>query len=304
VEVARRLEEGKPLIDVPGWSGTGPDNSLWDGPGLASEQNLDAYPSPYLDGTLDPGQMDEAILLASRGCPYKCSFCYTPRAFGNSIRYHSLERVIDEIEWIRARGLRRCWFADPSFTLQADRIRQLFDALLKRGLDLELWVETRVDLVDEELLMKMKRAGVHTVAYGLESAAEHVLKQIGKHLVLDKVVRAIRITQEAGLEVELFSQYGLPGETFEDAQKTLQFVQTNLVKVRGNTNAQQMQVYFGTQIQEEASRFGIRPFPESFPPYLSIGSRYRTDWMDSSEIEQMGRLWKFASEDGGKHIVS
>lgn len=304
VEVARRLREGEPLTHVPGWSGRAPDDTLWDGPPLDPPADLDAYPSPYLDGTLDPGRMEEAILLASRGCPYKCSFCYTPRAFGKRIRYHSLERVTEEIEWVHRQGLRRFWFADPSFTFQAERIHQLFEALLKRGLDTDLWVETRADLVDEELVAKMKRVGVHTIAYGLESAAPHVLERIGKPLDLEQVAAAIRIAQQAGIEVELFSQYALPGETFQDAQGTLRFVEDNRVRVQGNTNAQQMQVYFGTQIQQESDRFGILPFQESFPPYLSIGSRYQTEWMRSSEIEEMSRLWKGASEDGGKHIVS
>lgn len=304
LELAGRLKEGQPLIDLPGWSGRGPDGTLWDGPPLAPCQDLDEYPSPYLDGTLDPGRMDEAILLASRGCPYKCAFCYTPRAFGKRIRYHSLERVLEELEWIRGQGLQSFWFADPSFTFQADRIHQLFDALLRKGLDMHIWLETRFDLVDEELVKQMKRVGVHTVAYGLESAADHVRRRIGKPLDRDQVVRAIRITQEAGLDVELFSQYGLPGETIEDARATLDFVRDKRVLVRGNTNAQQMQVYFGTRIQEDAEGFGIKPFEEPFPEYLSIGSRYETEWMKTHEIEEMGRLWKAASDDGGKHIVS
>jgi radical SAM superfamily enzyme YgiQ (UPF0313 family) len=304
VEAAERVKQGEPLIDVPGWSGRGTDNGFWDGPRLDSPRDLDEYPSPYLNGTIDTGKMGEAILLASRGCPYKCSFCYTPRAFGKRIRYHSLERVIEEIAWIHRQGLRRFWFADPSFTFQADRIHQLFEALLERELDMGLWLETRVDLVDEELVAKMKRVGVHTIAYGLESAADHVLKKIGKPLDLEQIERAIRIAQAAGLEVELFSQYGLPGETLEDAQNTLRFVRDNRVRVQGNTNAQQMQVYFGTPVQEEADRFGILPYQEIFPPYLSIGSRYQTEWMTSSEIEEMGRRWKAASGDGGKHIVS
>ena len=65
-----------------------------------------------------------------------------------------------------------------------------------------------------------------------------------------------------------------------------------------------MQVYFGTKIQEDAEGFGIKPFREPFPEYLSIGSRYETEWMKTSEIEEMGRRWKAASNDGGKHIVS
>ncbi len=303
-ELIIRGKGGDDSAGVPGWSGRGPDASLWDGLPLEACIDLDNYPSPYLDGTLDVRQMDEAILLASRGCPYRCSFCYTPQAFGKNIRYHSLERVVDEIMWIYRNGLRRFWFADPNFTFQTERIHHFLDELLRKDLKPQIWLETRADLVNQALLKKMKRAGVHTIAYGLESASEHVLKKIRKPLVLEQVSRAIQLTQEAGLEVELFSQYGLPGETLEDAKKTLDFVKNNNVKIQGNTNAQQMQIYFGTEIQNEHDRFGIKPFEEASPLYLSIGSRYRTDGMNLHALESIGRLWKASSQDGGKHTVS
>lgn len=298
------MENNVQPTHVPGWSGRGPDGNLWDGPSLDPLEDLDHYPSPYMDGTLRLEGVGEAILLASRGCPYRCAFCYTPSAFGKRIRCHSMERVVEEITWIQRQGVNRFWFADPSFTFHADRVHHLLDVLLGKGTTSEIWLETRVDLVEEGILKKMKRAGVHTVAYGLESASEDVLKRIRKPLVLEQVERAIRMTQEAELDVELFSQYGLPGESMADALKTLAFVKKNKVGIRGNTNPQQMQIYFGTEIEKKPERFGILPFPEPLPPYLSVGSRYETDWMKTGEIQEIGRLWKESSEDGGKHIVS
>jgi len=289
---------------IPGWSGRDAQGNLWEGPSAKAAEDLDDYPSPYLDGTLNPQGMGEAILLSSRGCPYRCSFCYTPAAFGRRIRYHSVARVVEEIGWLGRQGIRRFWFADPSFTFRADRVNCLLDALLSKGIAAEIWLETRADLVDGPLLQKMKAAGVHTVAYGLESASAQVLRRIQKPLDLDQVATAIRLTRENGLEVELFSQYGLPGESFQDALNTLSFVKKNQVRVRGNTNPQQMQIYFGTAIQRDPESFGIRRFHESVPAYLSLGSRYETDGMTAAEIRAIGRLWVESSEDGGKHFVS
>lgn len=305
LSLAEKVREGGEFRDLAGWSGRGSDGSFWDG-GTSSPApaDLDAYPSPYLEGVLDPRGTDEAILLASRGCPYQCAFCYTPKAFGRRVRFHSPERVLAEMEWICRQGVNRFWFADPSFTFHEERVRRLLEGVLSRGLRLGIWLETRADLVDAGLLSLMKRAGVHTVAFGLESACQKVLERIRKPLDLAVMERAIRLAQEAGIEVELFSQYGLPGETFEDSKKTLRFVQDNRVAVRGNTNAQQMQIYFGTDIQTDPTAFGIRPLPESVPSYLSIGSRYETEWMSVDQIQAVGRLWKAASLDGGKHVVS
>ena len=299
-----RWHEGADTTPIPGWSGRGADGAFWDGPSLEPAADLDDYPSPYLEGVLDIRHQEEAILLASRGCPYRCAFCYTPQAFGKKIRYHSLERVLEEIRWIHAQGVRRFWFADPSFTFHADRVHALLDALLRENLGVQMWMETRVDLVDRELLQQMKRAGAHTIAYGLESASPRVLRAIRKPIDLEQVQRAIRLSQEAGLDVELFSQYGLPHETLEDARSTLDFVIRNGVRIRGNTNAQQMQIYFGTEIEREGERFGIRPLDETRPAYLSVGSRYASDGMSAEEMDQVGRRWKAHSEDGGKHIVS
>lgn len=303
--LVQRIQQGAEIRELPGWSGRGADGSLWDGgPSDPAPADLDAYPSPYLEGILDPKGTDEAILLASRGCPYQCAFCYTPKAFGRRIRFHSPERVLEEMGWICKQGVSRFWFADPSFTFHEGRVRQLLEGVLTRGLRIGIWLETRADLVEVDLLALMKRAGVHTVAFGLESACQRVLERIRKPLDLTVMERAIRLTQEAGIDVELFSQYGLPGETFEDSKETLRFVQENRVAVRGNTNAQQMQIYFGTDIQTDPEAFGIHPLPEFVPSYLSIGSRYETDWMSADQIQAVGRLWRAASLDGGKHVVS
>ncbi len=304
LELVRRKSEGKGTEEpLPGWSGRGRE-TLWDGVPLEGAQDLDEYPSPYLEGTVNLQGLEEAILLASRGCPYRCAFCYTPAAFGKKMRLHSVDRVLEEMEWIARNGVRRFWFADPSFTFHAERVHHMLDEILARDVKAEIWLETRVDLVDEHLLGKMKRAGVHTVAYGLESASEEVLKKIRKPLDLERVQQAIRFAQQAEIKVELFSQYGLPGERYEDALRTLRFVQENQVPVRGNTNPQQMQIYFGTDIQRHPETYGVVPFEETFPPYLSVGSRYETRWMRTEEIQEVGRLWKKASLDGGKHIVS
>ncbi|MEW6442324.1 MAG: radical SAM protein [bacterium] len=304
LRLAERLRDGAPWIGTPGWSGRNPDGSVWHGAPLEGSDDLDDYPSPYLDGTLRPQPSEEAILTGSRGCPSRCAFCYTPRAFGRRIRCHSVERIVEEMLCISRLGADRFWFADPSFTFQAERVHRFLDTLLARGPKGRIWLETRADLVDQEMLEKMKRAGVHTVAYGLESACPDVLKRIRKPLALEQVERALRLTQASGIEVELFSQYGLPGESLADAKKTLDFVLSNGIPVRGNTNAQQMQIYFGTDIQARPGAFGIRPLEERIPACLSVGSRYETDAMKAEEILKVADLWKAASVDGGKRTVS
>ena len=113
-----------------------------------------------------------------------------------------------------------------------------------------------------------------------------------------------RLALEAGLDVELFSQYGLPGETKDDAFETLRFVQDCGVVVRGNSNAQQMQLYFGSAIIADPSAHGIHPLRSDLPPYLAPGDEFETDWMSRDDMNQVRATWSAASVDGGKRVVS
>jgi anaerobic magnesium-protoporphyrin IX monomethyl ester cyclase len=266
-------------------------------------QELDLYPSPFLSGVLDLQGLEEAIMLTSRGCPYGCVFCYTPRASGRKIRFHSVDRVLEEMSWLNKRGIQRFWLADPSFSFRRERTEELLRGILARSVRGSLWLETRADLVDSDLLGLMRAAGVKLVAYGLESASERVLEGLGKGLSLARLREAVGMSLRAGMDVELFSQYGLPRERLEDALQTLDFVR-GCVPIRGNTNAQQMRLYFGTALADRLNENGIRPLDAERPVYISPGSRYETRWMTVAEIHRVRDLWKAASQDGGKRMVS
>lgn len=108
----------------------------------------------------------------------------------------------------------------------------------------------------------------------------------------------------AGLDVELFSQYALPHERFLDAMQTLNFVKESGVKIRGNSNAQQMQIYYGSEIAADPAKFGVKPLRDSFQPCMAIGTEFETEWMTRSEIEKIKAAWKIESLDGGKRVVS
>ena len=302
--IARAVQEGTPFSNLSGVSYRDPNGGVYDTEPLEGFADLDSYPSPYLDDVFDYSSMDEAIMLTSRGCPHNCIFCYTPHAFNHKISFHSVDRVMEEIKWIRKKGIRRLWFADPNISYKWKRLEELLDRVLTGGLELEMWLQTRADLVNHSMMRMMKRAGVSTVAFGLESASKRVLPKLDKHMSIEKVVEAIRITQNEGIEVELFTIFGLPYETFEDARKTLEFVKKDQVKIMGNTNSQQMQIYFGTHMSRHYEDYGIRPLNTRRRAYISIGSQYETDWMSHKEMQTLQDLWRAESLDRGRRIVS
>uniref|UniRef100_A0A7V6CD25 B12-binding domain-containing radical SAM protein n=1 Tax=Thermodesulfobacterium geofontis TaxID=1295609 RepID=A0A7V6CD25_9BACT len=303
LEVAKAIESGNPFGGVKGVTYK-INGEIVETERIEGYEELDKYPSPHLMEIFDYSEIDEIILLTSRGCPFNCIFCYTPVASGYKIRFHSVERVIEEIKWVVKKGKNRIWFADPNFSFKKERIYQILEEILKEGLKVNIWLETRADLIDGEMLKLMKKAGVHTIAYGLESASEKVLKTVRKRLSLEQLERAIYLTQKYGIEVEVFSQYALPGETFEEALGTLEFVKSHGIKIQGNSNAQQMQLYFGAPVTDDYKKFGIKPFPEKRPSYISIGDRYETQTMTKEEIAIVKSLWAKNSLDKGRRIVS
>ena len=304
LELVRALADGDVDRPVAGATVRQADGSWLCGAPPATPADLDDYPSPWLDGVLDPADWDEAVLLTSRGCPHHCAFCVTPAAFGPAIRAHSVERVLEDISVVARRGSGRLWFADPNFSYDADRVTAILEGIVRRGLDVRMWVETRADMLTPELLGLLRRAGAHTVALGLESAVPRVLARTGKAIEPEAVGAAARDALAAGLDVELFSQYGLPGETLDDALATLAFVRGCGVAVRGNSNAQQMQLYFGSALARDPEAHGIHPLRHDLPPYLAPGDEFETDWMSRADMGRARAAWSTASADGGKRIVS
>jgi len=211
---------------------------------------------------------------------------------------------MEEIKWVTKKGVKRLWFADPNISCKPKRLIEIFERILTQGIEVKMWVQTRVDLVTPELMKMMKRAGVGVIAFGLESASDRVLTKLGKKINTEQVAGAIRMAQDQGIEVELFTLFGLPYETFEDAVKTLEFVKKNNVKIMGNTNSQQMQIYFGTHLARHYKDYNIRPLQNSRPAYMSIGSHYETEYFGIDEVQKIKNMWRAHSLDGGKRIVS
>ncbi len=304
LKVAQSVENGTPFSDLSGVSYKDFDGAVHETDLIEDLSDLDHYPSPYLNNVFDFSSMKEAIMLTSRGCPHQCIYCYTPHAFRHKISFHSVDRVIEEIRWIRKNGIRRLWFADSNISYNPARLAEVLGRMLTNGLETDMWLQTRADLVNPELLKKMRRAGVTTIAFGLESASERVLTKLGKQISIERVAEAISLSQRHGMEVELFTMFGLPHETFEDAMKTIEFVKKNNVKIMGNTNSQQMQIYFGTHVARHYDKYNIRPLNPGRPAYLSIGGQYETDCMNMDEIKKIQSIWRAHSLDSGRRIVS
>jgi anaerobic magnesium-protoporphyrin IX monomethyl ester cyclase len=296
LEMAEVLEAGGDLENVRGITCKENGRIVDTGPGPDRPENLDVYPSPYLTSTLDLTGKNTAILLSSRGCTHVCWFCITPRICGGKIRYHSVERVVAEMEMLSNQGIERFWFADPSFTENHERTERLLEAKIKSGITTPFWCQTRSDLIDAPMLEKLKAAGADTIAFGLESGSPGVLKQANKGIVLEELAENIQVAQSLGMATELFSIFGLPGETVEDARRTMEFVQSLGIPIESNSGSQQMQLYFGSVFERNPSHHGFKVLPGFRPTYYSIGDQYETAQMCQRDLRKVRNMWALGNE--------
>jgi len=119
-------------------------------------------------------------MVTSRGCPFQCAYC-PKEVFKNNYRAHSSQRVCDEIQGLIAKyGVREIHFYDDDFTLDMKRAEEICDEIIKRKLNFTWSCTTRVDLINENLLKKMKGAGCWLISYGAESGSQKILDSIKK----------------------------------------------------------------------------------------------------------------------------
>lgn len=164
---------------------------------------------------------DKSIdMSASRGCPYKCTYCLVKQLYGNLYRVRSPENVVNEMKTLRKKyNSREFHFMDPVFTMKHDWVEKF--CKLVEPLKMEWSCQTRADLVNQNILRKMKDAGCFSILYGVESLNAKLLKNIKKGTTPENIRNAVRLTKKVGIETRLSFMFGLPEETPEMARKVI-----------------------------------------------------------------------------------
>lgn len=142
---------------------------------------------------------------------------------GNAYRTRSPKDVVDELESCIGRyGIKSFYFDDDTFNIGKKRMLELGDELIKRRINLPWSAMARADTADEETLQRLHQAGLVSIKYGVESGDQKILDDCGKRLNLEVAKRNIFATKRLGIKCHLSFAFGLPGETHETIQKTLQ----------------------------------------------------------------------------------
>jgi len=161
-------------------------------------------------------------ILASRGCNRHCIFCASP-AFWGVARCRSPESVLSEIQMLVKEGYSEFFFRDESLTANRKFILDFCSLLLAQGLAIRWICNARVDEVDLALLALMKRAGCHTIKFGVESGSQRILDNLDKGVTLRRVYSAFEDCRKAAIDTHAHFMFGCIGETAETIAETMRF---------------------------------------------------------------------------------
>jgi radical SAM superfamily enzyme YgiQ (UPF0313 family) len=195
--------------------------------------NLDILPFPAYDLVQDIGMyapppsnyktLPVMNIITSRGCPNDCTFC-DRNIFGKKYRERSAANVFAEIKYLRDNyGVKELAFVDDTFLINKERVRELFDIIRREGLFFPWTCMARINNVTFEFLKFLKENGCWSIAFGIESADEGVLKIIRKNISPEKVRTVIDWCHELGIETKGFFIVGHPTETLATIDKTIAF---------------------------------------------------------------------------------
>ena len=201
-------------------------------------RDIDAIPAPrwdltpierYLDGGFSFG-VDRGRtmpLLATRGCPYSCTFCSSPRMWTTRYTTRSPALVVDEIDdFVRRYRAENIDFYDLTAIIERDWILEFCRLLEARQLRVtwQLPSGTRSEALDEATLRAMYRSGCRNVSYAPESGSPRTLDAIKKKVKLARLEASMHAAVRVGLNVKANILIGFPDERAADLRHTLRFI--------------------------------------------------------------------------------
>ncbi|MEF9437851.1 MAG: B12-binding domain-containing radical SAM protein [Candidatus Mariimomonas ferrooxydans] len=233
VEMMEKLSHGESLKGVEGVVFRDGENIVKNPPRPLIE-DLDLLPFParellensndYIPPPATYKRKPVAVIMTARGCNRKCIFCFQiDKQRKSGIRYRSVESVMQEIELCLNQGYREIKFIDDTLAADYGRAMQIAKEIKKRRFDFTWFASACVNQVDKPLLKAFKDAGCWAILFGAESGVQKNLNAVRKGITLEQTRKAVKAAKEVGLTVYTPFIFGIPGETFEDGLKTIEF---------------------------------------------------------------------------------
>lgn len=227
--------------------------------------DLDALPSPFLAGVLDIEKYSGVLWELSRGCPFKCSFCFESRGVAG-VRQFSLDRLQKELELFESKKVSQVFVLDPTFNRDTKRAKQILRMILKTAPLIHFTFEVRTEFLDAEMAELFAMINC-SLQIGLQSAIPGVLANVNRKIDPDKYAEKISLLNSAGVVFGLDLIYGLPGDNLKGFIQSLNYalrLQPNHIDIFP------LAVLPGTALYDEAESFNLNYLKKT--PYTLISS--------------------------------
>jgi radical SAM superfamily enzyme YgiQ (UPF0313 family) len=238
LEFSYNLFNGKSLKDIPGICFLDKEKKFVDN-GLSKRiEHIDKIPRPawhlfkpenYFNDyfTLGLATGRTMPILATRGCPFQCTFCSSPSMWTTRYVMRDPEEIVDEMEWLKKEYKANNFeFFDLTAIIKKDWILEFCNTIKKRKIKDITWqlpVGTRTESLDEEVLKAIYDTGCHFVCYAPESGSQKSLDIIKKRVKIDRLIKSIKTSVKIGHTAKLNFIIGFPHETLIDCLKTVFF---------------------------------------------------------------------------------
>lgn len=189
--------------------------------------NLDNLPIPSRNSVIncDFNIYKAHFISTARGCPYICSFCSDKKLWHSTVRRRSINSCIKEIMYmIKKFNITYIDITDGTFTYDNMYVLEFCNNIIKNDINVQWRCTARYDNITKEMLTIMKKANCTGMYFGLESGSENVLKSMKKMISVEKIVEASNMVYESGIKSVASVLFGLPGETCQDMENTLDLI--------------------------------------------------------------------------------
>ncbi|MBN1769997.1 MAG: radical SAM protein [Deltaproteobacteria bacterium] len=223
-------------------------------------------------------------VMSSRGCPFGCLYCHN--IFGRRYRVRSAASFVAELELLHRKwGVRELEVIDDAFNLRRDRVLEICRGIVDAGLDVRLSFPNgmRGDLLDEEQLQWLRRAGTNYIAIAVETAAPRMQELIAKKMDLERVREMARVGRRLGIHMHGLFMLNLPGETLEEMRQTADYIVDSPFL---SFNLGIATPFPGTGLAELARQRGVEPLEDPVDGFY--GARFET--MSEASVDEINRL--------------
>jgi radical SAM superfamily enzyme YgiQ (UPF0313 family) len=295
VEMLARLESGRDLAGVAGVAFRHGGN-IKKNPPRPLITDLDSLPFParellgeagkYIPPPATYKRKPVAVIMTARGCNRHCLYCFQIDKHRKSgIRYRSVENVMDEIKLVLSQGYREIKFIDDTFAADYNRAMTIATEIKRRGFDFTWFASAVVNQVDKPLLQAFKDAGCWAILFGAESGVQKDLNAIRKGITPDQIRSAVKAAKAVGLTVYTPFLFGIPGQTYEDGLKTIEFA---LEVDPDIANFHAITPFPGTELYDNIEKYGT--MSEDLSDYTYQGAAFVPYTMTRDEIAELRQL--------------